>query len=160
MRATSLTRRRPRLAPQVFGSLDAMLVDRASIERRVRQPATAYGTPRFAVQSWGPFPARLSTPSGAPQRQPDRWSTNESWTLVLQSSMPPVQADYLTVRSGRYGTLRFHAQGISQMRDAAWGEILLYHIELGLPVEGLQGELAEPMAASPSAAAQQVGRAD
>lgn len=146
----ALTRQRPRAASMVFSTLDDKLTDSATIERQVRLAGTSYGTPNYEVKDYGPFRCRISTPSGSEGRDPDRWVTREGFTAVIESPFPPLEQDYITIRSAKLGEVRFQATSTVQFRDAKWGSVLLYHVDLKLPVEGLHGPTGNPLASSPS----------
>jgi hypothetical protein len=134
-RILEMVRARPRIFAPVRESYEAWMTDQAWLLRSTASGGVdAFGAPAEQAHDWGPYAAKLSTPSQQERREADRYTTDTVYVLQIASDVGPVDSDRVRVRSD--GTDRtYRIIGDVQRRRAAWGDTPVWHMMVAILTE-------------------------
>lgn len=135
-RVINLVRSTPRIFPSVRESYEAWMTDQAWLLREVASGGIdPFGAPNENAKDWGPYAARLSTPNQQERREADRYTTDTVYVLQMASDIEPVDSDRVRVREADGPDRTYRVIGDVQRRQAAWGDIPVWHMMLAILTE-------------------------
>jgi hypothetical protein len=132
LRVVNYGKRKPRVWDHLSEeSIEAWLVDRVWIERKVQQPGDDDGTPIFSAQTYGPYAGKLTQPVTREAFQQDRERLEVTNSLAVASDVQPRESDTIIVEFKGSGIRRrYRVEGTVNPRPSAWGTVPLYQVDL------------------------------